>query len=234
MLPGLTKLFCTGAPLYTEEKRQAVRKLTPNFYERYGTAETLALSVLCPVDLADRADSVGRPHSQVQIEIVDENNQPMDTGAVGRLRIRGPGLASPLPEQMKDSSFHDGWFYPGEIARLNENGYIFLRGRVSDVIMRSGAKIYPLEVERTLIEHQDILEAAVLGHRVTGNEEAVIAFVVKRGNMTTGELLAHCRARLTPHKVPQQITFVAELPRNTSGKVDKFALAKLADKNMGS
>jgi acyl-coenzyme A synthetase/AMP-(fatty) acid ligase len=226
LFPGLTTLFSTGAPLYAEEKRQAARKLTPNFHERYGTAETLAISVLRPEDFADRADSVGQPHSLAEIEIVDENDQPLPSEAVGRLRFRGPGLGAPLPGQVAEMNFRNGWYYPGEVARLDEAGYIFLHGRTSDVIMRNGAKIYPAEVEGALVEHPGVVEAAVLGHRGPDNEEAVIAFVVPRGTLPAGELLAHCRTRLTPHKVPRQIFFLEQLPKNTGGKIDKIALAK--------
>jgi acyl-coenzyme A synthetase/AMP-(fatty) acid ligase len=226
LLPGLTALFSIGAPLHAEEKREAARQLTPNFCERYGTAETLAISVLRPQDFADRADSVGQPHSLAEIEIVDENDQPLPSAAVGRLRVRGPGLASPLPGQIAETNFRNGWYYPGEIARLDGAGYIFLHGRTSDVIMRNGAKIYPAEVEGTLAEHPGVLEAAVLGHRGADNEEVVIAFVVPRGTLPVGELIAHCRMRLTPHKVPRHIHFVGQLPKNTAGKIDKIALAK--------
>ena len=228
VLPQLSKLFCTGAPLHAEEKRAAVRKLSPNFYERYGTAETLAISVLKPNDFIDRADSVGQPHSFAEIEIVSEDDQPVESGIVGRLRFRGPGLGTPLKAQQgEEKSFRNGWFYPGEIARLDEAGYIFLQGRSSDVIMRSGAKIYPAEVERVLLEHKSVGEASVVGAIGGDNEESIIAFVVSKSALSTGELLAHCRGRLTPHKVPQTIRFVDHLPTNTAGKVDKRALAKL-------
>jgi long-chain acyl-CoA synthetase len=226
LLPGLTNLFCTGAVLHAEEKRRAARTLTPNFHERYGTAETLAISILRPEDFADRAESVGQPHSLVEIEIVDENDRPLPSGTAGRLRIRGPGLGSPLPGQA-ETNFRGGWYYPGEIALRDEDGYIFLQGRTSDVIMRSGAKIYPAEVEMTLVEHPGVIEAAVLGYPGADQEETVIAFVVARGALSTGELLAHCRIRLTPHKVPSQIHFLQQLPKNTAGKIDKISLAKV-------
>jgi long-chain acyl-CoA synthetase len=226
LLPGLATLFSTGAPLHAEEKRLAARKLTPNFRERYGTAETLPLSALRSEDFADRADSVGQPHSLAEIEIVDESDQPLPSGAVGRLRVRGPGVATPLPGQIAENNFRKGWYYPGEIARLDEAGYIFLQGRTSDVIMRNGAKIYPAEVEGALVAHPGVLEAAVLGRLGADNEEMVIAFVVPRGTLLLGELLAHCRMRLTPHKVPRQIYFLGQLPKNTAGKIDKIALAK--------
>lgn len=223
----LTMLFSTGAPLHAEEKREAARKLTKNFYERYGTAETLAISILRPEDLAERADSVGRPHSTATIEIADENDMRLPSGAVGRLRFRGKGLASPLPGQASEANFRNGWYYPGEIAYLDEQGYILLQGRMSDVIIRSGTKIYPAEIERTLLEHPKVADAAVLGNRTVDNEESVIAFVAPREGLSAGELLAHCRIRLTPHKVPKQIYFLGQLPKNTAGKIDKIALAAL-------
>lgn len=229
LLPGLTMLFCTGAVLYAEEKRRAARKLSPNFHERYGTAETLAISLLRPADFGARADSVGQPHSLMEIEIVDENDRLLPSGAAGRLRLRGPGLGSPLPGE-GETNFRGGWYHPGEIARLDEAGYIFLQGRTSDVIMRSGAKVYPAEVEMALVEHPGVVEAAVLGRSGADNEEAVIAFVVTRGTLSAGELLAHCRIRLTPHKVPSQIHFLERLPKNTAGKIDKLSLTRvLAD-----
>jgi long-chain acyl-CoA synthetase len=223
---GLATLYCSGAPLHAEEKRQAVRALTPNFNERYGTAETLAIAVLRPNDFADRADSVGRPHSLVEIEIADGDDHALPIGGVGRLRIRGPGVGSPLSEFGEAASFRGGWYYPGEIAHIDEAGYIFLQGRTSDVIMRAGAKVYPAEIEGILLEHPAVLEVAVLGHPGPDNEEIVIAFVVPRAELATGELVAHCRTRLTPHKVPRTFHFVSQLPRNTAGKIDKRALGQ--------
>jgi acyl-CoA synthetase (AMP-forming)/AMP-acid ligase II len=226
LLPDLAKLFSTGAPLHAEEKRAAVRTLNPHFHERYGTAETLAISMLGPEDFIDRAMSVGQPHSLAEIEIVDDDRLRLPTGSVGHLRYRGPGLAQPLLGGTEASNFEDAWFYPGEIAHLDERGFIFLQGRTSDVIMRSGAKIYPAEVEAVLIEHPAVTDAAVFGHVHAGSEETVVAFVVSHPDLSVGELLAHCRTRLSAHKVPRTIRFIAALPRNTAGKVDKPVLAR--------
>ena len=234
LLPGLAAFFCTGAPLHKQEKLQALRRLTPHFHERYGTAETLAISVLRPKDIAERPDSVGLPHSLAEIEIVDEHDRPLPIGEPGRLRFRGPGMGSPLPGSAAEANFRDGWFYSGEIAHLDEAGYIFLRGRTSDVIMRSGAKIYPAEIEAVLAEHPNVLEAAVLGHHSGDQEETIIAFVVARGEITTGALLAHCRARLAPHKVPRRFHFLSAFPKNTAGKIDRADLAERLAKNGGS
>jgi long-chain acyl-CoA synthetase len=224
LLPCLEALFSIGAPLYAPEKLQALRALTPRFHERYGTAETLAISVLRPQDMLVRPDSVGQPHSLAQVQVVDRDHRPLPGGAAGQLRLRAPGMGSPLPDSAAEANFRDGWFYPGEIGHVDSRGYIFLEGRTSDVIMRSGAKIHPAEVERVLLQHEDVLEAAVLGQGA-GNDEEVIAFVVTHGDVGSGELLAHCRVNLSPHKVPRAIRFITELPRNTAGKIDKQRLA---------
>ena len=226
-LSGLTTFFSGGAPLQAEEKRQALHKLNPNFHERYATAETLGIAVLRPRDILERAESVGQPHSLAEIEVVDDDDRALDIGGVGRLRYRGPGLASPVSGDANQANFRDGWYYPGEIARLDELGFLYLQGRSSDVIMRSGAKIFPAEVEGVLLEHADVAEAAVVAGRGGENEEEAVAFVVTRRPLQLGELIAHCRARLSPHKVPRHFRFMPELPTNTAGKIDKMSLARL-------
>lgn len=229
LLPGMAALGATGAPLHAEEKRRAARCLTPNFYEQYGAAETGVLSLLGAGDFAERADSVGRPHSLVEIEVVDEDYRILPVGAAGRLRCRGPSLGSPLPGQAGETAranFRNGWCYPGEIARLDELGYIFLHGRAADVIFRGGANIYPGEIESVLQEHPAVVEAAVIGYRTADNEEEAIAFVVAREALEPLALIAHCRMRLTPHKVPRAIRLVAQLPTGAAGKIDKVTLAE--------
>jgi acyl-coenzyme A synthetase/AMP-(fatty) acid ligase len=228
LLPDMQAFFAAGAPLGGAEKRQAARRITANFHEYYGTAETTLISVLRPADLVDRADSVGQPHSLAAIEIVDEADRVLPVGAVGRLRLRGPGLGSPVSGDPEGTRFRDDWYYPGEIARLDELGYIFLQGRTADVVMRSGAKIFPLEVEAALCRHPAVVEAAVVG-RPAAEEEELVAFLVTRGGLSRGEIIAHCRGCLTPHKIPRQFLVVPQLPKLTSGKIDKTALTRMLD-----
>lgn len=233
LLPAMAAVFTTGAPLSPEEKLQAGRVLTPNFYDAYGTTEIGLLSLLRPRDLATHNGSVGQPHALVDVQIVDAEDVPLPAGAAGRLRYRGPALGSPVPPldgPAAPHGFRDGWHYPDEIAHLDEAGFLFLRGRSSDVIMRGGIKFYPAEVERVLQAHSDVVESAVLGHRQAGSDDDVIAFVVVRNKLRpAADLVAHCRARLTAHKIPRRIRFVAELPKTASGKVDKSALEKMIE-----
>ena len=230
LLPGMEALLCTGAPLFPDEKRAAARKLTPNFYDQYGTAAIGGISMLRPSDIAERAESVGQPHPLVELETVDETDRPVPPGVIGRIRCRGPGLGSgiagPSGWESAAEGFHDGWSYTGELAAIDELGFIFIKGRVSDVIMSGGAKIYPGEIEAVLQDHPAVAEAAVVGCRTHANEDAAVAFVVNRRALDVAELIAHCRQRLTSYKIPREIRLVTQLPRNSVGKVNKQDLAK--------
>jgi acyl-coenzyme A synthetase/AMP-(fatty) acid ligase len=227
LFPDIEVLICGGAPLFPDEKRDALHKLTPNFHEMYGAAAIGPMSALRPQDLIERPTSVGRPFLLVDVEVVDDDERPLGPDLPGRLRCRGLGLTSPLAgvgEAATASDFRDGWHYPGEVAAIDELGYIHLQGRSSEVIFRGGAKIFPAEVEAVLQAHEAVAEAAVVGREGPDKQQELIAYVVARRPLPPGELLAHCRTRLTAFKVPHEIRIVAELPRNSSGKLDKRAL----------
>jgi acyl-CoA synthetase (AMP-forming)/AMP-acid ligase II len=227
LLPEIDLLISGGAPLFADEKLEVVQKVTPQFCELYGTAAMGPMAALRPEEIRERPTSVGRPFSFIDVEIVNDSDGPLDPGATGHLRCRGPGLTLPITNASKAHSkdFRDGWYYPGELAAIDELGYIFLQGRASEVIFRGGAKIFPSEVEAVLQAHEGVAEAAVVGRALSNNEQEPVAYVVARHPVTPGELLAHCRTRLTAFKVPREIYIVADLPRNSSGKVDKRALA---------
>jgi len=233
LLPNMDALICASAPIHAEEKIEAARKLTPNFFDYYGATAIGMIALLRPSDLPEWAASVGRSHPITELEIVDGQDLPLPSGAVGRLRCRGPtlsvGLDGPSGWERANESFHDGWYYPGDLAALGDRGYLFLKGRASDLIIRSGTKIHPIEIEAALQEHGDVLEAAVLGRRTADNDTEVVAFVMVRRPVEVGALMAHCRAHLTPYKVPREIRIVGELPKNASGKVNKVALRQQLD-----
>ncbi|MGH7123141.1 MAG: class I adenylate-forming enzyme family protein [Stellaceae bacterium] len=229
LLPGLKRLTSVGASLFPDEKRATHHRVSRYFCDMYGTTETNPISLLRSSDIESRADSVGQPNSLAEVQVVDEHSQALPAGAAGLLRVRGPALASPLalPDQPTHPGFRDGWYYPGEIACVDDEGFIVLTGRASDVIIRHGAKIYPAEVEAALQQHPDVLECAVVGHRGAHNEEEIVAFVVGRRSLDLAPMVAHCRTYLEAAKRPQHIWLVETLPRSTSGKVDKQALARL-------
>jgi len=227
LLPGLQALLCAGAPTHPEEKRAALRRLTPGFHEVYGTVGTGPISVLGPLDIPGHAESAGRPHEIWQIEVVDETDRALPRGAAGRLRVRGPGAAMRLESGAAGAgeAVREGWYYTGDIAALDEAGFLYLKGRASDVILRGGSNVYPDEVEAVLVEHAAVADAAVVGRPSPQLGEEVVAVVVVRAPVTTEELIAHCRRRLSPYKLPAEIVFVAELPRTSFGKPDRKRLS---------
>jgi acyl-coenzyme A synthetase/AMP-(fatty) acid ligase len=223
LLASLKLLICAGAPLFGDEKRQALHKVTPNFHEVYGASAFGPISVLRPDDIPVHAETAGCPFPLAETEIVDEEDHPIAPGEVGRLRCRGPALGVPIAGDYADD-FRHGWHYPGELAAFDERGFLHLHGRTSEVVFRGGAKIFPTEVEAVLQAHEMVGEAAVVGCVSSDNEGQLAAYVILKGEATAGQLQAHCRQRLAPYKVPREIHIVADLPRNLSGKVDKRAL----------
>lgn len=229
LLPDIQLLLSGGAPFFADEKLSVLDKVSSRFCEEYGAAAIGPIAAMRAEEMRERPTSVGRPFSLVDIEIVDEDSRPLGPGATGQLRCRGPSLTSPLVSSSTTSfaEFRDGWYYPGELGMVDELGYIFLQGRTSEVIFRGGLKIFPSEVEAVLQAHGSVAESAVIGRTLSNNEQDLVAYAIAKGPLTPGELLAHCHTRLTTFKVPREIHIVAELPRNSSGKVDRVALASL-------
>ena len=233
LLPGLQTLICAGAPAHPEEKRAALRRLTSGFHEIYGTVGTGPISVLGPRDIPDHAESAGRAHEIWQIEVVDETDRALPRGSAGRLRVRGPAVALRVESgaTAAGEAVRNGWYYTGDIVELDDAGFLHLKGRVSDMILRGGSNIYPDEVEAVLTEHAAVADAAVVGRLSPQLGEEVVAVVVVRAPVTADELIAHCRRRLSPYKLPAEIIFVGELPRTSFGKPDRKRL--LSSMNAG-
>ena len=228
LFADLRMLLSSGSAVHPDERQAIFAKLTPNFYDYYGSTEGGGISLADPADQRRHPEAVGRPGLMIEIEVVDDAHRPLPPGEVGRLRYRGPGVATGLynagPED--GDSFVDGWFYPGDLARIDDDGYVFLKGRAREVIIRGGVNVYPAEIERALLAHPAVLEAAVIGlpHEELGEEAA--AFVVLRGEASQGDLIAHCREQLAAYKVPRRVIAIAKMPKNPTGKILKTALAE--------
>src|SRR5690606_37819226 len=153
--------------------------------------------------------------------IVNDQHEPAAPGTVGRVRYRSNGTAEGFfgdPEASAEV-FRDGWFYPGDLGMMNDEGYLFLKGRAKDVIIRGGVSIYPEKIEACLTTRPAVTEAAVVGWPARQFNEEVAAFVIVREPVSADTLAALCRDVLAPYKVPREIFFVDEFPRNSIGKV---------------
>ncbi|MBL8697923.1 MAG: acyl--CoA ligase [Alphaproteobacteria bacterium] len=232
-LRAMRLLLSSGAPLHPEERREIRTRLCPNFCEYYASTEGGGVSLLRPEDMDVHDDSVGRPVFGVEVAIFDDDFKPLPAGAVGRLGYRGPGVASGFHEDPEATRevFHDGWFFPGDLASVNDAGYVFLKGRKKDMIIRGGINIYPVEVEAALQSDSAVVEAAVVGWPSRDMGEEVAAFVVLRAPAEPEALRKLCAARLAPYKVPKAVFVVDEMPKNAAGKIVKAALAERLPKS---
>ena len=123
------------------------------------------MTLLTPADIDTHADTVGRAVHGVEVQVVDEAHERLPPGEVGRLRYRSPGCATgfSLDPDASVEAFRDGWFYPGDLAQLDADGFLTLAGRAKDMIIRGGINIYPEEIEATLMAHPAVADAAVIG-----------------------------------------------------------------------
>lgn len=222
--PRLRRLVVSGEPLFPDEAAQFRQRLCPRLLAYYASSEGGGVSVLQPEDFEQYSATVGRAGFRLEVEIVDADGEPVPAGKTGRLRYRGPGLAQAfVDEQGQEQDQAGGWFYPGDLASIDERGFISLKGREKDVIIRGGVNIYPAEIERLLARQQGVNEAAVVGRVSTDRGQEVVAFFT--GDADPSSLQQVCRDLLAPYKVPAEFVRLAELPKARSGKIDKKALA---------
>ncbi len=224
-------LLSSGAPLHPWERRAIRDRLCAGFHEYYASTEGGGVSLLRPEEMDAHGDSVGRPVFGVEVAILDDDDRPLPPGEVGRLAYRGPGVARGFFEdpEADAEAFHDGWFLPGDLAAVDASGFVTLKGRRKDMIIRGGVNIYPAEIESVLLSDPAVAEAAVLGWPARDLGEEVAAFVLPRpGGAAAPEpeaLRALCAARLAPYKVPRAVFVIEEMPKSSAGKLLKPALA---------
>ncbi len=226
---SLGLMISSGAPLQPNERIAILDRLCPHFHEYYASTEGGGVSLSTPRDLRERPSSVGRPIFGVEVGIVDEHDQSLPPGKVGTLRYRGPGVADSFyrdPEQSAQH-FRQGWFYPGDLAERDADGYVYLRGRSKDMIIRGGVNIYPNEIEDVLMRLPAMRECSVFGIADDDLGEIVACAWVGTEAFTEAQLTAHCRQYLAPYKVPARWHRLDELPVNSGGKVLKASLREI-------
>jgi acyl-CoA synthetase (AMP-forming)/AMP-acid ligase II len=178
-----------------------------------------------------RLQSVGRPLPGISAECWDEDGRPLPANEVGEIVLRGGGVMKGYWRRpdMTAEALRDGCLRTGDLGRIDEDGYIFLVDRKSNMIITGGENVYPKEVEDVLVGHPDVLEVAVLGVPDEKWGEAVSALVVPRPGceLSEGDILEYGREHLTGYKRPRAIRFADALPKTTVGKVDRRALADL-------
>lgn len=223
------RLAVSGAAPLSEEVLKGFKGIFGvQIFEGYGMTETAPTLTTNRMTDEPRAMSVGKPLPGVEIRLIDEEGNPVELGDPGEIVVRGPNVFKGYwnREEETAKSFIDGWFRTGDVAVMDEEGYIYLVDRKRDLIIVSGFNVFPSEVEAALLANPKIAEAAVVGepHPYTG--EAVKAFVVlaEGAVATEQELLDDISTRLARFKCPRSIEIVNELPYLLTGKVLRRAL----------
>jgi malonyl-CoA/methylmalonyl-CoA synthetase len=223
------RLFISGsAPLLVDTFDGFTERTGHVILERYGMSETTMLTSN-PYTGERRGGTVGMPLPGVDARVVDALGQSCTTGEIGAIEVKGPNVFHgywQMPEKTAEEFTADGYFKTGDVGRFDTDGYLSIVGRSKDLIITGGYNVYPKEIESVLDEMTGVLESAVIGVPHPDFGEAVTAVIVCRPDATLSEtaIIAELKARIANFKVPKRIHFVADLPRNTMGKVQKNIL----------
>lgn len=225
------RLFCYGAAPMPYE---LVKRLKDTFQKvkvqnLYGQTEnTPAASSLTDEHALTKIGSVGRPLSRTDIKLVDVFGEEVPVGEVGEICVKGPQVMKGYLRNPEETALtlQNGWLYSGDLGRFDDEGFLYIVDRKKDMIIRGGENIYPIEVEEVLYQIPQLLEAAVVGvpHEVYGEVPKAFAVLKEGFSITAEEILAYCGTQLAKYKVPLEVEFLEQLPRNASGKVLKHTL----------
>ncbi|MGB3603814.1 class I adenylate-forming enzyme family protein [Gordonia sp. (in: high G+C Gram-positive bacteria)] len=222
--------ICGAAPMPAELIERFESRFHVPIVEGYGLSETTTASAINPLDGPRKPGTVGPPLPGQRIRIVDASMTDVPVGQTGEVLIAGDVVMAGYlnrPEATAETIV-DGWLRTGDVGRFDDDGYLRLVDRVKDMVIRGGENIYPKEIEEQLYRVDDVFEAAVIGrpHEILG--EVPVAYVSLRpgGSSTAESLLEDLRINLAPVKLPVEILFLDEIPKNPVGKIDKPTLRR--------
>jgi fatty-acyl-CoA synthase len=195
-------------------------------YSLYGSTEIAYVSVAGPIDLREAPTTAGKVLHGVTVRIVDDKDDDVPMGAVGRI-FAGSGMSFEGYTSGEDKARLGSLASIGDVGRIGDDGRLYVEGRDDDMIVSGGENVFPAEVEDVLHGHPDVADVVVMGVADEKFGQALVAHVVLRegARATADELRAHVKERLANYKVPREIEFHDELPRNETGKVLKKKLA---------
>jgi long-chain acyl-CoA synthetase len=223
------KLRTGGSAIPYAVRRRIEENVTRKLYVRYGATECGSISVAGPGD-HDEAETVGHLLDDVELEIVDNLGNWTAVGENGQIRLRAPGLATSYLNSPEDTAkrFRDGWFYPGDMGCIREDGTLVVQGRGDDMFILNGVNIFPVEIERILEAHPNVSCAAALGmpSQVHGHIP-VAAVEMKKNAVTSSAELRHFAKAALGLRAPRRILVLDSMPRNSQGKITKRALLPL-------
>ncbi len=226
--PKLRLAVSGGAALPVEILRKAKNNLNLSIVEGYGLTEASPIVSFNPLDGVKKEGSIGLPVSNVDCKIVNENGVELPVGEVGELIVRGENvmLGYFKSEKATKETLKNGWLYTGDLAKKDEDGYLYIVDRKKDLIIVGGLNVYPREVEEAIYRHPKVKEAAVVGidDKLRG-EYAKAFIVIKDGEeCTSKEIFDYLKKHIAGYKIPRKVEFISELPKNSTGKILKRIL----------
>ena len=233
-LSSLDRISYGGAPMREIDLSPLAAAFGCPVVQSYGATEVS--SGICqqmPWDVIDKPwrNSVGQPLPHIALHLLDDDGAPVGVGEVGEVAIGGPRVMAGYWENpaATKAAFRNGLYLTGDLARCDALGHVTILGRKKDMIISGGENVYPAEVEKVLLSHNEILEAAVFGvpHQLWGEEVAAVVVLTKDSRMSAGDLIDYCRQFIGGYKVPKTVAIWSEeLPKSGPGKVLKSAVRK--------
>ena len=217
-----------GAPMPVELMSDFEKTFGVRIIEGYGLSETSPVASFNHLDKPSKPGTVGQPLFAVDIMIVNDKDEPVETGQPGEVVIRGHNVMKGYYKQPEATAevMRNGWFHTGDIGVLDADGYLSIVDRKKDMILRGGLNVYPRELEEVMLTHPAVSLVAVVGVPDERLGEEVKAFVVKKAgaDVTEDALRAWCKEQFAAYKYPRLIEFRTELPTSATGKILKREL----------
>lgn len=227
---SLEGILSSSAPLPLSIMQAFEHKFGAKVWEGYGLSEAAPVVSGQWKGMKTKPGSVGPKISIMEAKIVDLDGNPLPLGEVGELIVKGPNVTPGyyrLEEETR-KTIVNGWLHTGDLAKMDEDGYIYIVDRKKDLIIRGGQNVFPRDVEEVVSAHPDVAEVAVVGVPDERMGEQIIAYIVKKPNnqLTEDNIISLCQEKLAKYKTPKQVFFIDQLPRNGVGKILKRKLAE--------
>lgn len=218
------KYICFGGGKMPENKlKQLIEKYRSiGFIQTYGQTEcSPRVTALMPNYSLSKLGSVGTPIPGVKVGIINKDMQECETNEIGEIIVSGKNIMKGYfkQPQITNNTIINGWVHTGDLGYIDEDGFLYLTGRIKNTIISGGINIYPEEIEQVMLEHEAVAEVCVVAeeHELLG--EVPVAKVILKSEVTAKVLASHCSERLASHKVPVKYEFVSELPKTYNGKI---------------
>ncbi|WP_210491177.1 acyl-CoA synthetase [Microvirga antarctica] len=232
---SLRYVIYAGAPMYREDQKHALRKLGKVLVQYFGLGEVTGNITVLPPDMHEiedhddlRRGTCGYERTGMQVSIQDSSGREVGAGETGEICVCGPAVFAGYYRNpdANAKAFREGWFRTGDLGHMDQEGFLFITGRASDMYISGGSNVYPRETEETLLEHPAIAEVAILGVPDRTWGEVGVAVCVLRPEATLDEpgLLAWMDGRVARYKCPKRVFFWDALPKSGYGKITKLAI----------